>query len=63
MPWRGVHHLHHGTHWRNGADFFFRLDPIRPVTGALFTPALPFHAPRAVALYGAFERELYAGLA
>jgi len=33
------------------------------VAGALFTQGLPFYDERVVALYGAFERELYAGLA
>ncbi len=63
MPWRGLQHLHHGTRWRNGAVSYSWSDPTRHVTGALFTQALPFYDPREVALYGAFECELYAGLA
>jgi hypothetical protein len=41
---------------------YFWLDPVRKVTGAIFTQILPFYDPKVVALYGAFERELYAGL-
>jgi hypothetical protein len=33
------------------------------VAGALFTQVLPFYDERIVALYGEFERCLYAGLA
>ncbi len=42
---------------------YFWLDPVCKVTGALFTQTLPFYDDRIVALYGAFERGPYAGLA
>ena len=42
---------------------YFWVDPVRRVTGALFTQILPFFDERVVALYGEFERGLYAGLA
>jgi hypothetical protein len=42
---------------------YFWLDPVKHVTGALFTQILPFFDERVVALYGEFERGLYAGLA
>jgi CubicO group peptidase (beta-lactamase class C family) len=49
--------------WAGLLNCYFWLDPIRQVTGALFTQNLPFYDERVVALYGAFERSLYAGLA
>jgi CubicO group peptidase (beta-lactamase class C family) len=49
--------------WAGLLNCYFWLDPIRQVTGALFTQILPFYDERVVALYGAFERSLYAGLA
>ena len=42
---------------------YFWLDPVSQVAGALFTQVLPFYGERIVALYGEFERGLYAGLA
>jgi CubicO group peptidase (beta-lactamase class C family) len=49
--------------WAGLLNCYFWIDPARHVTGALFTQILPFYDERVVALYGAFERELYAGLA
>ncbi|MFI0849692.1 serine hydrolase domain-containing protein [Mesorhizobium sp. IMUNJ23232] len=49
--------------WAGLLNCYFWLDPVKHVTGALFTQVLPFYDERVVALYGAFERELYAGLA
>lgn len=49
--------------WAGLLNCYFWLDPVRQVTGALFTQVLPFYDERVVALYGAFERTLYAGLA
>jgi methyl acetate hydrolase len=49
--------------WAGLLNCYFWLDPVKHVTGALFTQVLPFYDERIVALYGAFERELYAGLA
>ncbi|MDT3379601.1 serine hydrolase domain-containing protein [Labrys neptuniae] len=49
--------------WAGLLNCYFWLDPVRHVTGALFTQIMPFYDERVVALYGAFERELYAGLA
>jgi len=49
--------------WAGLLNSFFWLDPKRQVAGALFTQTLPFFDERVVALYGAFERGLYAGLA
>jgi CubicO group peptidase (beta-lactamase class C family) len=49
--------------WAGLLNCYFWLDPVQQVTGALFTQMLPFYDARVVALYGAFERGLYAGLA
>lgn len=48
--------------WAGLLNCYFWLDPVKHVTGALFTQILPFYDERVVALYGAFERELYASL-
>ena len=42
---------------------YFWLDPVSQVASALFAQVLPFYDERGVALYGEFERGLYAGLA
>jgi methyl acetate hydrolase len=49
--------------WAGLLNCYFWLDPVRHVTGALFTQILPFYDERVVALYGAFERGLYTGIA
>jgi methyl acetate hydrolase len=49
--------------WAGLLNCYFWLDPVKHVTGALFTQVLPFFDERVVALYGEFERGLYAGLA
>lgn len=49
--------------WAGLLNCYFWLDPVKHVTGALFTQILPFYDERVVALYGEFERGLYAGLA
>ena len=49
--------------WAGLLNCYFWLDPVKHVTGALFTQILPFYEERVVALYAAFERGLYAGLA
>jgi len=49
--------------WAGLLNCYFWLDPVRKVTGAFFTQTLPFYDERVVALYGAFERGVYAGLA
>ncbi|MDC6128126.1 hypothetical protein PPH41_09085 [Burkholderia gladioli] len=41
---------------------YFWIDPVKRVTGALFTQMLPFYDARVVDLYGRFERGLYDGL-
>ena len=48
--------------WGGLLNSYFWLDPVKKVTGALFTQVLPFFDKRVVALYGAFERGLYSGL-
>ena len=49
--------------WAGLLNCYFWLDPVKHVTGALFTQMLPSFDEPVVALYGAFERGLYAGLA
>src|ERR1700704_2311374 len=49
--------------WAGLLNCYFWLDPVKKVTGAMFTQVLPFYDERVVALYGEFERGLYAGLA
>ena len=49
--------------WAGLLNCYFWLDPVNKVAGSLFTQILPFYDKRVVALYGAFERGLYAGLA
>jgi methyl acetate hydrolase len=49
--------------WAGLLNCYFWLDPVKKITGSLFTQVLPFYDERVVALYGAFERGLYAGLA
>src|SRR6266850_372254 len=44
--------------WAGLLNCYFWLDPVKKVTGALFTQLLPFFDDRVVALYGDFEREL-----
>src|SRR3984893_1169148 len=48
--------------WAGLLNCHFWLDPVRKVTGALFTQLLPFFDDRVVALNGDFERELYRSL-
>jgi CubicO group peptidase (beta-lactamase class C family) len=48
--------------WAGLLNCYFWLDPVKKVTGALFTQLLPFFDDRVVALYGDFERELYRSL-
>ncbi len=48
--------------WLGLLNCYFWLDPVKQVTGALFTQILPFFDDRVVALYGEFENRLYRGL-
>jgi len=47
--------------WAGLLNCYFWLDPVKKVTGALFTQILPFFDARVVSLYGEFERGLYRG--
>lgn len=49
--------------WAGLLNCYFWIDPVRKVTGSIFTQLLPFYDDRVVALYGDFERGLYDGLA
>jgi CubicO group peptidase (beta-lactamase class C family) len=48
--------------WAGLLNCYFWLDPVKRVTGTVFTQTLPFYDPSIVRLYGAFERGLYRGL-
>jgi CubicO group peptidase (beta-lactamase class C family) len=48
--------------WAGLLNCYFWIDPVKKVTGSLFTQMLPFYDERVVALYGEFERGLYGGL-
>ncbi len=48
--------------WAGLLNCYFWIDPIRKVTGSLFTQILPFYDEHVVTLYGDFERKLYDGL-
>lgn len=49
--------------WAGLLNCYFWLDPVRKVSGAIFTQLLPFYDEKVVKLYGTFERGLYDGLA
>ena len=49
--------------WAGLLNCYYWVDPVKKVTGAIFTQLLPFYDARVVDLYGAFERGLYMGLA
>jgi methyl acetate hydrolase len=48
--------------WAGLLNCYFWLDPVKRVTGTLFTQVLPFFDPGVLKLYGAFEKGLYEGL-
>jgi methyl acetate hydrolase len=48
--------------WAGLLNSYFWLDPVKRVTGAVFTQTLPFFDPQVVELYGQFESGLYRGL-
>jgi methyl acetate hydrolase len=48
--------------WAGLLNCYFWLDPVKRVTGTIFTQTLPFYDARIVRLYGEFERGLYRGL-
>jgi methyl acetate hydrolase len=47
--------------WGGIYNSYFWLDPARRVAGVIMTQILPFADPAALALYGGFERGVYAG--
>jgi methyl acetate hydrolase len=48
--------------WAGLLNCYFWLDPVKRVTGTIFTQTLPFYDASIVKLYGEFERGLYRGL-
>jgi methyl acetate hydrolase len=49
--------------WAGLLNCYYWVDPVKKVTGAMFTQLLPFYDAGVVDLYGALERGLYTGLA
>lgn len=49
--------------WAGLLNCYYWVDPVKKVTGAVFTQLLPFYDARMVELFGAFERGIYSGLA
>jgi CubicO group peptidase (beta-lactamase class C family) len=49
--------------WAGLLNCYYWVDPVRKVTGAVFTQLLPFYDAHMVELFAAFERGVYAGLA
>lgn len=45
--------------WGGLLNCYFWLDPVKRVTGAIFTQVLPFFDPNVLKLYAAFERDVY----
>ncbi|WP_233871982.1 serine hydrolase domain-containing protein [Paraburkholderia adhaesiva] len=48
--------------WAGLLNTYYWIDPVKHVTGSLYTQMLPFYDARVVDLYGQFERALYDGL-
>jgi CubicO group peptidase (beta-lactamase class C family) len=48
--------------WAGLLNCYYWIDPVKRVTGTVFTQVLPFYDPVVVKLYGGFERGLYDGL-
>ena len=49
--------------WAGLLNCYYWVDPVKKVTGAVFTQLLPFYDAQMVELFGAFERGIYTGLA
>jgi CubicO group peptidase (beta-lactamase class C family) len=49
--------------WGGIFNTYYWIDPARRVTGVIMTQILPFADPRALRLYGQFERAVYAAIA
>jgi CubicO group peptidase (beta-lactamase class C family) len=45
--------------WGGLLNSYYWIDPVKRITGAIFTQILPFADPRVLAVYGAFERAVY----
>lgn len=48
--------------WAGLLNCYYWVDPVKRVTGTVFTQVLPFYDPAVVKLFGSFERGLYDGL-
>jgi hypothetical protein len=54
--------FYEGAFGSRDLDTYYWLDPSRRVTGLILTQILPFADPRALAVYGRFERSVYGAL-
>ena len=48
--------------WAGAANSYYWIDPTRRVTGVFATQILPFHDPKVLGAFSAFERETYRAL-
>jgi len=48
--------------WAGLLNCYYWVDPVKRVTGTVFTQVLPYYDPAVVKLFGGFERGLYEGL-
>ena len=48
--------------WAGLLNCYYWVDPVKRVTGTVFTQVLPYYDPAVVKLFGGFERGLYDGL-
>jgi CubicO group peptidase (beta-lactamase class C family) len=48
--------------WAGIFNSYYWLDPVKRMAGVMMTQVLPFADPQVLAVYGAFERELYSAL-
>jgi methyl acetate hydrolase len=49
--------------WAGLGNTYFWIDPAKDVAGVILMQLIPFADPKALALFVAFEKALYAGLA
>lgn len=53
----------HSLSWSGFANTYYWIDPVKGIAGVFLTQIVPFYDPRAIALFRAFETEVYRALA
>jgi methyl acetate hydrolase len=48
--------------WAGLGNTYYWIDPVKRVTGVLFTQILPFFDPKAISLFRAYETAVYQSL-